>query len=68
MVNPPFFRIEKHESICFKTGAKKRKAFDMTKARVSGTDAAAYVKNAAQLKAKPSPKVLAIPLFLTGLL
>jgi len=45
-------RIEKHEEICTKTSQKKRKTFDMTKARVKGTDAAGYVKNAAQLKAK----------------
>merc|ERR1712013_529474 len=45
-------RIEKHEEICLKTSQKKRKTFDMTKARVKGTDAAGYVKNAAQLKAK----------------
>eukprot|EP00092_Neocalanus_flemingeri_P004363 GFUD01004693.1.p1 GENE.GFUD01004693.1~~GFUD01004693.1.p1 ORF type:complete len:777 (+),score=188.63 GFUD01004693.1:179-2509(+) len=45
-------RIEKHEEICTKTSQKKRKTFDMTKARVKGTDAASYVKNAAQLKAK----------------
>ena len=45
-------RIEKHEEICSKTAAKakKRKVFDMTKARVKGTDAAKYVKSAAQLK------------------
>ena len=30
--------------------AKKRKVFDMTKARVKGTDAAKYVRSAAQLK------------------
>lgn len=45
-------RIEKHEEICLKTSKKKRKTFDMTKARVKGTDAANYVKSAAQLKAK----------------
>jgi len=45
-------RIEKHEEICLKTSQKKRKTFDMTKARVKGTDAASYVKNAAHLKAK----------------
>jgi len=45
-------RVEKHEEICLKTGQKKRKAFDMTKARVKGTDAAKFVKSAAQLKAK----------------
>jgi len=44
-------RIEKHEEICLKTSKKKRKTFDMTKARVKGTDAANYVKSAAQLKA-----------------
>ena len=27
-------QVEKHEEICLKTGQKKRKAFDMTKARV----------------------------------
>ena len=45
-------RIEKHEEICTKTAmkAKKRKVFDMTKARVKGTDAAKYVRSAAQLK------------------
>ena len=36
-------RIEKHEEVCAKTHNKKRKAFDMTKARVKGTDAAKYV-------------------------
>ena len=36
-------RIEKHEEVCSKTHNKKRKAFDMTKARVKGTDAAKYV-------------------------
>ena len=30
--------------------SKKRKVFDMTKARVKGTDAAKYVRSAAQLK------------------
>jgi len=45
-------RVEKHEEICVKTSQKKRKAFDMTKARVKGTDAAKFVKSAAQLKAK----------------
>jgi len=45
-------RIEKHEEICMKTAmkSKKRKVFDMTKARVKGTDAAKYVRSAAQLK------------------
>jgi len=45
-------RIEKHQEICLKTAqkAKKRKVFDMTKARVKGTDAAKYVKSAAHLK------------------
>ena len=28
-----FFRIEKHEEICFKTAAKKRKTYDMTKVK-----------------------------------
>jgi len=28
------FKVEKHEEICVKTSQKKRKAFDMTKARV----------------------------------
>jgi len=47
-------RIEKHEEICAKTAekAKKRKVFDMTKARVKGTDAAKYVKSAAHLEKK----------------
>lgn len=45
-------RVEKHEEICIKTSQKKRKTFDMTKARVKGTDAAKFVKSAAQLKAK----------------
>ena len=47
-------RIEKHEEICSKTAekAKKRKVFDMTKARVKGTDAAKYVKSAAHLEKK----------------
>ena len=43
-------RIEKHEEICLKTTAKKRKVFDMTKARVKGTDAAKYVRSSAHLK------------------
>merc|ERR1712038_679382 len=43
-------RIEKHEEICLKTAAKKRKVFDMTKARVKGTDAAKYVRSSAHLK------------------
>merc|ERR1719189_2319894 len=43
-------RIEKHEEICLKTAAKKRKVFDMTKARVKGTDAAKYVRGSAHLK------------------
>merc|ERR1712066_494095 len=45
-------RIEKHEEICIKTmaKAKKRKVFDMTKARVKGTDAAKYVKSSSHLK------------------
>ena len=43
-------RIEKHENICSKTFNKKRKKFDMTKARVKGTDAAKFVKSEAQLK------------------
>merc|ERR1719412_139102 len=43
-------RIEKHEEICLKTAAKKRKVFDMTKARVKGTDAAKYVKSSTHLK------------------
>jgi hypothetical protein len=51
-------RIEKHEEICLKTSQKKRKTFDMTKARVKGTDAASYVKNAAQLKAKEAKVIL----------
>ena len=47
-------RIEKHEEICSRTAekAKKRKVFDMTKARVKGTDAAKYVKSAAHLEKK----------------
>ncbi len=36
-------RIEKHEEVCAKTFNKKRKQFDMTKARVKGTDAAKFV-------------------------
>lgn len=46
--------MEKHEEICKKTQEKdkKRKAFDMTKKRVAGTDAAKFVKSASQLKAK----------------
>jgi len=43
-------RIEKHENICSKTFNKKRKKFDMTKARVKGTDAAKFVKSEAQMK------------------
>ena len=37
-----------------KTSQKKRKTFDMTKARVKGTDAAAFVKSQAQLKVQES--------------
>jgi len=49
-------RIEKHENICLKTFNKKRKKFDMTKARVKGTDAAKFVKSEAQLKNQKVPK------------
>ena len=35
-------RIEKHQDICFKTAKKKRKAFDMTKKRLQGTDAESF--------------------------
>jgi hypothetical protein len=42
-----------------KTSQKKRKTFDMTKARVKGTEAAAFVKSQAQLKAQES-KVLPV--------
>ena len=45
-------RIEKHTEICVKTSNKKRKTFDMVKARVTGTDAQAYVKNKAHLQQK----------------
>lgn len=38
-------RVEKHEDICFKTSKKKRKAYDSTKKRVEGTDAATFVLN-----------------------
>ena len=38
-------RIEKHESICAKTKAKKRKVFDITKMRVKGTEAECFVLN-----------------------
>ena len=37
-----------------KTSQKKRKTFDMTKARVKGTEAAAFVKSQAQLKVQES--------------
>ena len=36
-------RLAKHETICRRTAASKRKTFDSTKARVSGTDAAGFV-------------------------
>uniref|UniRef100_A0A0P5XF92 Zinc finger C2HC domain-containing protein 1B n=1 Tax=Daphnia magna TaxID=35525 RepID=A0A0P5XF92_9CRUS len=36
-------RIEKHEGICAKTKAKKRKVFDITKMRVKGTEAESFV-------------------------
>ena len=36
--------MDKHHEICIKTGQKKRKTFDMTKKRVEGTEAAAFVK------------------------
>ncbi|XP_055322298.1 uncharacterized protein LOC129578157 isoform X2 [Sitodiplosis mosellana] len=46
-------RIEKHETICKKTSTKKRKVFDVTKHRVQGTEAEAYVKKAQKTKKKP---------------
>lgn len=36
-------RIEKHEGVCAKTKAKKRKVFDITKMRVQGTEAESFV-------------------------
>lgn len=36
-------RIEKHQEICINTSKKKRKAFDMTKKRVQGTEAETFV-------------------------
>lgn len=41
-------RIEKHETICFKTSARKRKTFDMTKVRLKDTEAAQFLKSKAQ--------------------
>lgn len=46
-------RIEKHEKICQKTTSKKRKVFDITKHRVQGTEAEAYVR-----KSIKAPKVV----------
>ncbi|XP_065168295.1 zinc finger C2HC domain-containing protein 1C isoform X2 [Atheta coriaria] len=37
-------RIQKHEDICGRTAKKKRKVFDSTKHRVSGTDVEPYAK------------------------
>ncbi|XP_063705457.1 zinc finger C2HC domain-containing protein 1C [Culicoides brevitarsis] len=45
-------RIAKHETICSKAAAKKRKVFDSTKARVAGTEAEVYVKKANKAKTK----------------
>ena len=61
-------RIEKHEEICAKTAAKakKRKVFDMTKARVKGTDAAKYVKSAAHLEKKEAKVGRVIISYFTG--
>ena len=33
-ISKKLLKVEKHEVICLKTSQKKRKAFDMTKARV----------------------------------
>ena len=44
-------RIETHRNICKKT-AKKRKPFDVSKARVEGTDAANFVGKAGGTRKK----------------
>lgn len=36
-------RVEKHTEICIKTSKKKRKAFDMSKKRLVGTEAENFV-------------------------
>lgn len=37
-------RLQVHETICSKTGKKKRKAYDATKHRVQGTELEQYVR------------------------
>ena len=37
-------RLAKHETVCAKAASKKRKTFDMTKARVAGTEAAQFLR------------------------
>lgn len=49
-------RIDKHISICLKTSQKKRKVFDVTKMRVSGTEAERFVKKGISAKEQPKPK------------
>ncbi|XP_050444391.1 zinc finger C2HC domain-containing protein 1A-like [Adelges cooleyi] len=48
-------RIDKHITVCLQTQKKKRKVFDMTKQRLEGTDAKAYVIGAKGKKASPPP-------------
>ncbi|CAB4070416.1 Zinc finger C2HC domain-containing protein 1C [Lepeophtheirus salmonis] len=43
-------RIEKHTSICQNRVTRKRKKFDMTKKRVQGTEAEAFLKKASKSK------------------
>ena len=50
-------RIAAHQRVCKKVANKQRKVFDMTKARVQGTDAAKFVqqpKRGGKSKAAPS--------------
>ena len=46
-------RLEKHESICKKASTRKRKPFDPTKMRMTGTEAEPYIR---KVSAKISTK------------
>lgn len=48
-------RIEKHQQICEKTAAKKRKIFDASKHRVKGTEAEQFVKRGVRSTTKSTP-------------